>query len=219
MRKIKFLGIMLFILLISANAFAVAPDINVTAPIGETLYSHRQITIDFNIFDADTDAIGMLFDFNFSTTAEAETGTVIVKDLNGLLANCDSTDFSTTSQCSFSFTFSQPSAPASGSYFIVASARDDSDTTHDANGSFNFIKLSKEDTLCATISDDLAQANGCIDDDGLEDTVTSGTGMFVLEGGDSSSLMWLTIVGFLIIVIAGFGIALYIKGMKAVKKT
>ena len=48
--------------------------------------------------------------------------------------------------------------------------------------------------LCSQISDDLAVAGGCIDDDGLEDTITSAGGLFILEGGDTAGLLLLFIV-------------------------
>ncbi len=50
------------------------------------------------------------------------------------------------------------------------------------------------DNLCGNINDDLNAAGGCIDDDDLEDTVTSTGGLFVLETGDSASLLILAFV-------------------------
>ncbi len=75
------------------------------------------------------------------------------------------------------------------------------------------------DLLCSSISDDLNVAGGCVDDDGLEDAVTSATGLFVLEGGDSSSLAWLAIIGIIGIAVVGSAIGLYVRGMGAVKKS
>ena len=58
--------------------------------------------------------------------------------------------------------------------------------------------------LCITISDDLRAAGGCIDDDDLEDTFTSSSGLWVLETGDKSGLLLLFIaIGILGIIIAG----------------
>ena len=58
--------------------------------------------------------------------------------------------------------------------------------------------------LCNSISDDLSTAGGCIDDDDLEDTITSSGGLFVLETGDKSGLLILFIViGVLVGIVAG----------------
>ena len=60
------------------------------------------------------------------------------------------------------------------------------------------------DELCKSISDDLSVANGCIDDNDLEDTITSSGGLFVLEAGDKSGLLMLFVaVGFIVAVITG----------------
>ncbi len=58
--------------------------------------------------------------------------------------------------------------------------------------------------LCIQISDDLRAAGGCIDDRGFEDTITSSSGLFILETGDQASLLLLFVaIGILSIIIAG----------------
>lgn len=57
--------------------------------------------------------------------------------------------------------------------------------------------------LCIQMNDDLAAAGGCIDDDGFEDTITSSSGLFVLESGDISGIVLLFIAISGIILIAG----------------
>ncbi len=60
------------------------------------------------------------------------------------------------------------------------------------------------DNLCGSISDDLNVAGGCIDDNDLEDTITSSGGLFVLETGDKSGLLMLFVaIGFIVAVITG----------------
>ena len=65
------------------------------------------------------------------------------------------------------------------------------------------------DALCSSISDDLATAGGCIDDDDFEDTITSTGGLFTLETGDKAGLIMLFVaIGFLgtviVSVVVGF---------------
>lgn len=50
------------------------------------------------------------------------------------------------------------------------------------------------DLLCSAVSDDLSVAGGCVDDDGLEDTVTSSSGLFILEAGDKAGILILFLV-------------------------
>ena len=71
------------------------------------------------------------------------------------------------------------------------------------------------DNLCGSISDDLNAAGGCIDDNDLEDTITSSAGLFVLEGGDKSGLLMLFVV---IGVLVGIVTAAVIKTKLAVRK-
>ncbi|KKN43744.1 hypothetical protein LCGC14_0700260 [marine sediment metagenome] len=62
------------------------------------------------------------------------------------------------------------------------------------------------DSLCSEISDDLSAAGGCVDDDDLEDTITSTGALVVLETGDSASL--LTLAGVLVIGAIAFAIVI-----------
>ncbi len=64
------------------------------------------------------------------------------------------------------------------------------------------------DALCSSISDDLSVAGGCIDDNDLEDTITSTGGLFTLETGDKAGLIMLFVaIGFIATVITGVVIA------------
>ena len=200
----KKLATILSLLFIMGTVNAIAPDINITSPSGESLFSHRNttLTIDFNIFDPDTNANGVLLDLNFSTSTTQGTGTGIIIDLNLSNASCSSDNFATTAQCSH--TFNTGIVTSSGTFFILALADDQNatvNTNFDANGSFVFTKLSKEDALCASISSDLFVANGCVDEDGFEDATSSSLAIGTLEFGDASGLLiFLLIVTMLVVV-------------------
>ena len=189
-------------LLILGMVSAAIPDMNITAPSGETLFSHRNITIDFNVSDLDTNANGLSIDLNFSTSASQGTGTILIDnaDLNSTTSiTCNDLNLA-TSRCSF--TFAGRLIPSSGSYFIIGSATDGETTTFDANGNFTFIRLPKEDALCATISSDLFAAGGCVDEDGFEDATTSSLAIGTLEFGDSFGLLvFLFIIAILAVVL------------------
>lgn len=201
-----------FLLILGMVNAATISDINVTAPIATITYSHKLIIIDFNISDIDTNAAGILLDLNYSTSATQGTGTVIVDDLNLLLAGCSSNSLNTGAvQCSV--TFNPINVTDSATYTILAYAFDGNNlaaqTNFDTSGSFIFNKLEKEDLLCTAISDDLFQANGCVDSDGFEDATTSSLSIGMLEAGDSSGLaIFLLIFGGLVTItfgaVAGF---------------
>lgn len=71
------------------------------------------------------------------------------------------------------------------------------------------------DALCSSISDDLATAGGCIDDNDLEDTITSTGGLFTLETGDKAGLIMLFVaIGFIATVIVGVVVAFKTMGRK-----
>lgn len=70
------------------------------------------------------------------------------------------------------------------------------------------------DTLCQSISDDLNVAGGCVDDDDLEDTITSAGGLAVLESGDKAGLIILFVAIGLILSIS---VAAFIKLKNAAK--
>ncbi len=204
-------------LLLFGMVNAVAPEITITDPDGNSFFSHRgDIIITFDISDADTNiASGVLIDLNFSSSITEGTGTVIIEDLNLSDASCSSDDLSSVVQCSHTFTPSDVSS--SGTFFILALADDQNSTVNtnfDANGSFVFTKLSKEDALCTSVSSDLFAANGCVDEDGFEDATTSALSIGVLEFGDSTGLIiFLIIFGILIsIIVAAITAMLVLKG-------
>ena len=215
----KKLAAILIFMFLMGTVYAVAPEITVTSPTGDSLFSHRDttITIDFNISDPDTNvANGVLVDFNFSTSTTDGTGTVIIVDLNLSDASCSSDDLSSTVQCSTSF--NSIAVTSSGTFFILALADDQNaaaNTNFDANGSFVFTKLSKEDALCASISDDLSTANGCVDEDGFEDSTTSSLSIGMLELGDSSGII---ILMFVLALIAVIGVGIMVRAAVLRKK-
>ncbi len=195
---IKKLAVILGLLLILGIVNAADPEITVQVPRGDTIHSHRTFTIDYNVVDSDTNAIGMKLDLNFSSSQSQGTGTVLTND-----ANVTCTDLNVVAaSCSFTFDFAAATAPSSGLYFVLAFIDDgNGGTNFDTNGSFNFVKLSKEDALCASISGDLAIANGCVDSDGFEDATTSTLSIGTLEIGDNSGLVILMIVVAIIVAV------------------
>ncbi len=215
----KILATILSLLFIMGAVSAVAPEITVIETNGDSLFSHRTFSIDFNISDVDTNiSSGILIDFNFSSSIVEGTGTVITVDLNLSEANCTSDDRSIVFQCSFSFNPAvSPIIPTGTSFFILALADDQNssvNTNFDANGSFDFTKLSTEDALCTSVSTDLFAANGCVDEDGFEDATTSALSIGALEFGDSSGLIiFLLVFGILItIIVAALTAMLVLKG-------
>ena len=60
------------------------------------------------------------------------------------------------------------------------------------------------DTLCESISDDANVAGGCVDDDGLEDTITTAGALVVLEGGDKAGIIAIGFVAIVFLVVAGY---------------
>ena len=80
---------------------------------------------------------------------------------------------------------------------------------------FGYAAAGNVNTLCSSISDDLSTAGGCIDDNDLEDTITSSGGLFVLETGDKSGLLMLFIViGIIVSVTAGAIIAIKLSARR-----
>lgn len=185
--------ILLAFLFLAGMVFALSPDLNMVAPEGGTYYSHRTIQIDMNISDADTNAPNLQLDLNYSTSSSEGTGTVIIADVNMTAANgitCDSQNFLTRTVCHYTWTV--PTTVASGDYFILGRAdiADDSNSDFDAtNTAFTFVRLSNSDGLCASVSDDLAVANGCVGDEGVEDGTTSALSLWILSFGDKASLI------------------------------
>lgn len=57
-----------------------------------------------------------------------------------------------------------------------------------------------QDTLCKQISNDLNVAGGCVDDDGLEDAVTSSISLYTLEIGNKAGFI---ILGFALLIFFG----------------
>ena len=109
------------------------PDVNVTAPSGQT-YDNRTtstVTVTFNVSDADTNTL--LVDFNYSTSQTEGTGTAVLVDENTTGANitCDDSDFSDTTNCEYSWNID---AVADGNYYILIRV-DDADSQSDFNAS------------------------------------------------------------------------------------
>lgn len=119
----------------SAPSF-VSPDVNVWKIEGYddagdfpvfNYYFDSNLTLDFNVFDSDTNSL--LFDLNYSSSASPFTGTVILNDVNlsSLPSsgpwNCADTDFSDVTRCSFDWDIS---GVADGNYFFHATVVDSS---------------------------------------------------------------------------------------------
>lgn len=112
------------------------PDINVVTPseTGIQIKGGDVFVIDFNVSDPDSNSL--LIDLNFSTSNTQGTGTVIINDENttGGLITCADSDFSDSTNCTFSWT--TPTSDAN--FFVLALASDGVNTSFDA-GDNNFM--------------------------------------------------------------------------------
>jgi hypothetical protein len=87
--------------------------------------SDGNLTIDFNVFDADNERLSL--DLNYSSSQSQGTGTVIVNDLNLDLSICNSTEFDSGSvQCSYDFNI-HASLLSDGNYYILGTLDDGRD--------------------------------------------------------------------------------------------
>ena len=80
----------------------------------------------------------------------------------------------------------------------------------------NVSAVGDPDALCSTISDDLSEAGGCVDEDGFEDSTTSSLSIGMLELGDSSGIVIFMIV--LAIINAIFAGLTILKSIKKPKQ-
>jgi len=99
------------------------------------------VTIDFNVWSRDNNRLTI--DLNYSKNYTQGTGTIIIEDLNLTAAYCPDQNFTTVSECSYTWDYN---AVADGNYRILGLINDGTTTTNfdssDANfGIFNNVDL------------------------------------------------------------------------------
>ncbi len=121
-----------------------AVDLNITTINGLSFLTHPlfafeldgNITIDFNVFNFFNRRLTI--DLNFSPSVIQGSGTVIVKDLNLTETYCSDQNFTTVSECSFSWDFSDI---ADGNYTIIGLLKSESgvEDFNTADGNFQIV--------------------------------------------------------------------------------
>ena len=110
------------------------PDISIVFPneAGLQFNIGDIIVIDFNVTDDDINAVGMLFDLNYSISTAEGTGTVIINDGNVAFTpglSCDSNNLFTVQECHYVWTIPNEA----DSFFILGLVDDGDDTDFDAS--------------------------------------------------------------------------------------
>ncbi|KKN43738.1 hypothetical protein LCGC14_0700200 [marine sediment metagenome] len=127
-----------------------APDINVTSPnaTGTQIKGGDVFSITFDVADADSNSL--LIDLNFSSSSTQGTGTEITNDTNtdSATITCDDSDFSNSTNCSFSWT--TPTSDAN--FFMLVTANDGETEAFDA-GDNNFMIDSTAPTFLTILPD------------------------------------------------------------------
>jgi hypothetical protein len=124
----------------SPFTFGNAPDINVSLVEGENLFwalpsfsysADGNLTIDFNVFDADNDRLTL--DLNFSTQAAVDApGVIVFNDLNLTSDICTDQDWDDKgSECSVDVNILNR---ADANWFVHVEINDSSDTDSNASG-------------------------------------------------------------------------------------
>jgi len=136
---------------------ALAPTVVVVSPNDvNNLQGGSTVLINFDLNDADSNAVGMLIDLNYNASA-AEGGTVIVNDGNVASTNnlyCDSNDLSGTGTTCH-FVWSVPSDDAN--YFIIVKVDDGTNTATDFSDN-SFRVDSSAPTTTSDANDDTWQS-------------------------------------------------------------
>jgi hypothetical protein len=145
------------------RSFRVNPSVN-TAPTVDIRYINSNLdtqvfpafsyagdgnlTIDFNVFDADNDRL--ILDINYSPSQTQGTGIALVEDLNLDSSICTSVVFDSAAgaECSWDFNI-HSTLVTDWNYFIIASLSDGTDTDFNASD-FNFMV---DNTLPSTVAD------------------------------------------------------------------
>jgi hypothetical protein len=147
---------LLCLILFIGIAMAATPDINVinidSNPdnIGLPSFSYfsdGNLTLDFNVMDADAGAT-LTVDINYSSTNTQGTGTAIVNDLNLNTPHCADIDFTDSTSCSYDFNISSTLVSSDGNYFILMSISDGTNVDFNASDN-NFMIDNTAPTLSA----------------------------------------------------------------------
>ncbi len=112
------------------------PDANVVYPVkGESFDIVSVSTIDINVSlqDDDTNTFDMTLSLRYSTTQTEGSGTAIITDVNVATLKCDSNNLTTPQQCKYTWDIS---SVATGTYYILATASDGTNTDFNAGGNF-----------------------------------------------------------------------------------
>jgi len=165
----RFLPAILFLLLFSTLAFAVAPDVNVNSPqAGESYSVGTIVTIDINVWDDDTNASEMGVDLNYAIAATQGTGTSLLPAGSILWTNftCDSNNLQRTADetvgCSYSWNTDGVNAgckvistgtpiTTACDYYILVNVTDTGGGT-DFNAGYSYVRLTTTESVNVNIT-------------------------------------------------------------------